>query len=62
MQGLNNNFIGRLHCKQKETSQARYQKATTQTSMQGQQMRKMTRKDFTQKFNNKKDSYYSVGT
>jgi hypothetical protein len=47
MQGLNNNLTGRPYCKKKETSQVGYQEVTTQTSMQGQQMRKMTRKEFT---------------
>jgi hypothetical protein len=62
MQGLNNNLTGRPYCKKKETSQAGYQEATTQTNMQGQPMKKMTRKKFAQKFNNKKASYHSVGT
>jgi hypothetical protein len=62
MQGLNNNLTSRPYCEQKETSQAGYQEETTQTSMQGQRMRKMTRNEFTPKFNNKKDSYHSVGT
>jgi hypothetical protein len=62
MKGINNNLTGRPYCKKKERSQEGYQEETTQTSMQGQLMRKMTIKDFSQKFNNKKASYHSVGT
>jgi hypothetical protein len=62
MQGLNNNLTGRPYCKKKETSQAGYQEVTTQTSVQGQQMRKMTRKEFPKEFTNKAASYHSVGT
>jgi hypothetical protein len=49
MQGLKNNLTSKPYYKKKETSQASYQEATTQTSKQGQQMRKMTRKEFAQK-------------
>jgi hypothetical protein len=62
MQGLNNNLIYRPYCKKKETSQAGYQEANTQTKMQGQPMKNMIRKNTAQKFNNKKVSYHSVST
>jgi hypothetical protein len=44
MQGLNNNFIYKPYCKQKETNQAGYQEGITQPKMQGQPMKKMMRK------------------
>jgi hypothetical protein len=44
MQGMNNNLIYKPYCKQKETRQAQYQEANTQTKMQGQPMKKMMRK------------------
>jgi hypothetical protein len=62
IQGLNNNLTGRLYYKQKETIQAGNLEATTQTNKQGQLMKKMTRKKFSQKFNNTKASYHFVGT
>jgi hypothetical protein len=43
-QGLNNSLIYRPYYKKKETSQARYQEANTQTKMQGQPVKKMMRK------------------
>jgi hypothetical protein len=62
MQGLNKNLTDNPYCKKKKTIQGVYQEATTWTSMKRQQMGKMTRKEFAQKFNNKIDSYHSVGT
>jgi hypothetical protein len=44
MQGLNNRLIYRPYSKKKETNQAGYQEANTQPNMQGQPMKKMTRK------------------
>jgi hypothetical protein len=60
MKGLNSKFTGRPYCKLKETSQAGYQKENTHTNVQGQPMKKMIRKNITQKFNNKNASYHSV--
>jgi hypothetical protein len=60
MQGLNNNFTGRPYSKQKETSQVGYQEEKTQTNVQGKPMKKMIRKNTTQKFDNKKASYHFV--
>jgi hypothetical protein len=46
MKGLNRNLTGRPYCKQKETIQAGYQEANTQTNVQGQPMKKMIRIKF----------------
>jgi hypothetical protein len=62
MQGLNSILIYRPYCKQKETSQAGYQEANTQTKMQGQPMKNMIRKKNRLKIQKKKVSYHSVGT
>jgi hypothetical protein len=62
MQGLNSSFTYIRHCKKKETIQARYQEANTQTNVQGQLMKKMIRNNIARNFNNKKVSYHSVST
>jgi hypothetical protein len=62
MQGLNSSFTYRPHCKKKETIQAGYQEANTQTNVKGQPMKNMIRKNISQKFNNKKVSYDSICT
>jgi hypothetical protein len=46
MQGLNSNFTCRPYCKKKETSQAGYQEANTQTNVQGQPMKKDDKKEY----------------
>jgi hypothetical protein len=44
IQELNNNLIYKPYLKKKETNQAGYQEANTQSKMQGKPMRKMMRK------------------
>jgi hypothetical protein len=44
IQGLNNNFIYKPYCKQRETNRTGYQEANTQPKIQGQPMKKMMRK------------------
>jgi hypothetical protein len=62
MEGPNNNFTYRPHCKQKETSQEGYQEENTHTNVQGQPMKNMIRKNTARKFNNKKVLYHYVST
>jgi hypothetical protein len=49
MQGLNRSFAHRTYCKKKETRKERYHEANTHTNMQGKLMKKMIRKNSTQK-------------
>jgi len=62
MQGLNKNLIGRPYYKKKETSQEGFQEENTQTNVQGKSMKNIIRKKSSQKFNDKKASYNSIGT
>jgi hypothetical protein len=49
MKGLDNNLSGRSYCKHQEISQEGQQEETTQTRIQGQQMKKIKRNEFSQK-------------